>query len=118
VSALVYVDLDAVRLIVDGVSHRVRLTRLPVAGEQLTTVCRLRVSAAFDDEPVRMVPVPCVVCAELDRSDRAAESARLRAHAVRVAEPGNVYGAPAGLTSIPAQPNRGPRSPQRKEIAG
>ncbi|MEV6876251.1 hypothetical protein [Amycolatopsis sp. NPDC051128] len=114
-----YVDLDAVRLIADGVSHRVRLTRLPVAGEQLTTVCGLHMSAAFDDEPARVVPVPCSVCAELDRSDRAAESTRLRAHAVRVAEPGNVYGSPAGLTSFPAQPQRGLRPPpQRKEITG
>ncbi|WP_290055677.1 hypothetical protein [Amycolatopsis solani] len=115
-SGLVYVDLDAVRLVVDGVAHRLRLARMPLNGERLVTLCRVEALAAFGWEPVNVVPATCGVCAELHASHRTAESARLRACAERVAEPTG-YPAPAGLTHVPDQPSRGlRRPPQRREL--
>ncbi|RSD22021.1 hypothetical protein [Amycolatopsis eburnea] len=106
-TGLVYVDLDAVRLVVDGVAHRLRLVRMPAAGEQLTTLCRVVVHASFDLTPPRVVPEPCWACAEMYASDRAARAAQRRLHVV-----------PAEPPRIPLQPRGLRRPPQPKEITG
>jgi hypothetical protein len=92
VSGLVVFDLDALRVVIDGVAHRLRVTRLPYAGEQVTTFCRVRVAASFDEGSLHVVPVPCLACSHLHASHTAAEAvepARVRAYATRVETSGS-----------------------------
>lgn len=48
-TALIYVDLDAVLPVVEGKWHRVDLHRVPMPGEELTMLCGLTAVAEFED---------------------------------------------------------------------
>ena len=48
-SALIYVDLEALHPVVDGVWHRADLPRVPLPGESLTMLCGVAAVAEFED---------------------------------------------------------------------
>ena len=47
-SAVIYVDLDAILPVINGVWHRIELTRMPEPGEGLTMLCGVTATAEFD----------------------------------------------------------------------
>lgn len=63
--ALIYVDLAALRPIVDGLWHRTHLSRVPAPGEQIVLLCGRAAPAAFepiDRRTATGIPTCCWEC--------------------------------------------------------
>ncbi|MFD9890723.1 zinc finger protein [Amycolatopsis sp. NPDC059027] len=64
-SALIYLNLDAVHPVIDGRWHRARLTSVPRPGEQITMLCGVTADAEFEgprEHEVHGVPKQCWDC--------------------------------------------------------
>lgn len=48
-TAVIYVDLEAVLPVIDGEWHRVDLGRVPMPGEELTMLCGITATAEFEN---------------------------------------------------------------------
>jgi len=63
--ALIYVDLSALRPIVDGQWHRAHLSRVPAPGEQIVLLCGRTAPAVFESIAARTmagIPTCCWEC--------------------------------------------------------
>ncbi|MFE3175922.1 zinc finger protein [Amycolatopsis sp. NPDC059090] len=64
-AALIFIYLEHVRPVVDGVWHRARLTSVPAPGEHITMLCGLKAVAAFaphEQRGARCIPTQCLPC--------------------------------------------------------
>ncbi|OAP24199.1 zinc finger protein [Amycolatopsis rubida] len=64
-AALIFIYLEHVRPVVDGVWHRARLTSVPAPGEHITMLCGLEAAAAFaphGQRRARCIPTQCLPC--------------------------------------------------------
>ncbi|GAA4533897.1 zinc finger protein [Amycolatopsis samaneae] len=64
-SALIYLNLDAVHPVVDGRWHRARLTSVPLPGEKITMLCGVTADAEFErprEHAARGAPTQCWDC--------------------------------------------------------
>ncbi|MFD9890417.1 zinc finger protein [Amycolatopsis sp. NPDC059027] len=64
-NALIYVNLDAVHPVVDGIWHRARFSHVPRPGEAITMLCGVSVVAEFDQgcqRDTHGVPRQCWDC--------------------------------------------------------
>jgi hypothetical protein len=72
-SAFVYLDLESVHPVIEGVWHRVRLTAFPAPGEVITMLCGAVAVAQFerrDQRCVRGTPTCCWSCDAVHRRAR------------------------------------------------
>ncbi|GAA4537668.1 hypothetical protein GCM10023192_38330 [Amycolatopsis samaneae] len=64
-SALIYVSLEHIHPVVDGIWHRARLTEVPAPGEAVRMLCGLVAAAEYDDvrgRDLHGVPRQCWSC--------------------------------------------------------
>ncbi|GAA4544181.1 hypothetical protein [Amycolatopsis samaneae] len=69
-NALIYLDLAHVLPVVDGIWHRIILSRVPLPGEPITMLCGLSSVAAYDDtsnREIHLVPRQCWDCEKVYR---------------------------------------------------
>lgn len=64
-AALIFIYLEHVHPVIDGVWHRVRLTSVPAPGEHITMLCGQEAATAFaphEQRRARCIPTQCLPC--------------------------------------------------------
>jgi len=73
VTAVIYLDTEALHPVIDGEWHRTRLTGIPKPGQGITMLCGETASAAFEPLEQRRahgVPTSCPRCDAIHRRER------------------------------------------------
>jgi len=71
--ARIMVAVPQVRPVIDGVWHMTRLSRFPVPGEPVTTLCGLTEAADYGDQDSQVVATQCWDCDYRYRRDHGME---------------------------------------------
>lgn len=71
-TAVIYIDPQAIHPVVDGVWHRTRLLRFPEPGQGITMLCGVTASATFEPLSQRRthgIPTECPDCDQIYRRE-------------------------------------------------
>lgn len=88
-NAKIYIDLDQVHPVVNGVWHRAAMQRMPQSGEAVRMMCGVAAAAEYDRLEHRRTDSasgPPTVCPDCDAIYRRAQGIPVRAMATRVPE--------------------------------
>lgn len=68
--AVIFVDLESLHPVIDGVYHRGRFTHVPRPGEEIELLCGTKASAGFKNLATRGVVRTCEPCDLQYRKDK------------------------------------------------